>query len=798
MAARITSDVFVCAILLSWCVLDVSHGVEPSSPVDGHRIAGAAGPRTKTAGVEMTTERPVDLLVLADALLTESGLERRAGLIRTNALVDRGVIYSQQTPVEARAAAGTASAESEIYGVPVPDVELGVFLNYGPTTGFAFPGTMLADNLGLGNGFQPGGKVSSYELRLFRSTLDPQEGTLADIHVELWDGDPLCQVDTPASGYACAPIPGTGADFVGLAVGERATFRAVLPEPATIPHERVWMVVSTPTGTPNAPPCRLGWIIGGVRPRIGNDAPADMFELQCDIDGSTNGLGACCTDGASCEISTDPCPGDEDPGFPRGFCSDGDAEDAALFSTGEECVEGQTPYCLNFVASVFAPTETTISIVPASASGPHTIVGNEIFMEPGQTVVLEFHIAGWDPDRDGSPQLKAWMVQIDPSGYAGGLQGTLTPVSGPACTTDADCRGFLGAVCHFSGDPCTEDSDCTSTPSETCESLSRCGGVYSSSDQCAPGFINSHRADYVFIDLEDISASDFTKPYFRFAAVALFETFADPGVPKYVATVVLEVPPDAHGTFTVAPVSAARFGPANHMIDQDNQLIPLVGLLPAKITVGINPLAAFPKNRYLTVAEGTPGRTQAIRVVFADLPPPFDIRNGTSMWVAEPRDVSENGHHIGPTIPGFADFKSSTLRCDPFFADWSLLGGPVHVFHADIVPGATYDIEVVDQSDPATVVSRSSIVTHRWGDVVGPFNADLGFWTEPDGSVDVFNDALATLDAFRSAGGAPHKVRVDIQPATPDSLVSIIDVMWILEAFQGRDYPFSPGPAPCP
>ncbi len=232
MATRITSNVFVCAILLSWCVLDVSHGVEPSSPVDGHRIAGAAGPRTKTAGVEMTIERSVDLLVLADVLLTESGLERRAGLVRTDALVDRGVIYSLQTPVGTRGAAGTAGAESEVYGVPVPDVELGVFLNYGPTTGFAFPGTMLADNLGLGNGFQPGGTVSSYELRLFRSTLDPQEGTLADIHVELWDGDPLCQVDTPASGYSCAPIPGTGADFVGLAVGERATFRAVLPEPA--------------------------------------------------------------------------------------------------------------------------------------------------------------------------------------------------------------------------------------------------------------------------------------------------------------------------------------------------------------------------------------------------------------------------------------------------------------------------------------------------------------------------------------------------------------------------------------
>ena len=45
---------------------------------------------------------------------------------------------------------------------------------------------------------------------------------------------------------------------------------------------------------------------------------------------------------------------------------------------------------------------------------------------------------------------------------------------------------------------------------------------------------------------------------------------------------------------------------------------------------------------------------------------------------------------------------------------------------------------------------------------------------------------------------APIKARVDLEPATLDRIINITDITRSLDAFKGADYPFPPGPPPCP
>ena len=68
----------------------------------------------------------------------------------------------------------------------------------------------------------------------------------------------------------------------------------------------------------------------------------------------------------------------------------------------------------------------------------------------------------------------------------------------------------------------------------------------------------------------------------------------------------------------------------------------------------------------------------------------------------------------------------------------------------------------------------------------------------PDGTVDVTTDVTAVLDKFKNLEGAPAKARSDIDPTRPDQIINMTDVTYVLDAFRGSDYPFEPGPPPCP
>ncbi|RME40613.1 MAG: hypothetical protein D6788_02965 [Planctomycetota bacterium] len=216
------------------------------------------------------------------------------------------------------------------------------------------------------------------------------------------------------------------------------------------------------------------------------------------------------------------------------------------------------------------------------------------------------------------------------------------------------------------------------------------------------------------------------------------------------------------------------------------------------ITPGGGSAVVNEKVRMISFSAGDPGRQQAVRVTFVDLPPPFDVLDGTRMWVGSPRSVCRNSGLVD-CPPGPDAFWTATLQCDPDFRDWSVLG-VVHVFGEAIVPAAAYQVDVVDVSCDLTVAGNFSppltITTSAWGDVTG--GCSVRPCLPPDSSIDVTTDVTAVLDRFRNATDAVEKPRADVEPALLDLLVNISDVTMTMDAFRGFAYPFNTVPDACP
>ena len=180
-------------------------------------------------------------------------------------------------------------------------------------------------------------------------------------------------------------------------------------------------------------------------------------------------------------------------------------------------------------------------------------------------------------------------------------------------------------------------------------------------------------------------------------------------------------------------------------------------------------------------------------MIFVDLPRPYDVWNGQSLWVTAPVSVSEKGSSVAP-FPGFPNFNASRLRCgEPVFRDWNQFG-TVHVFHEGIVPGGSYRVQVIGATCPDLLAEGSyspplDLTAARWGDTVEKCST-LGC-TPPEGSVGI-GDALAVLGRFSGVVGAIIKARADLEPRCPDLLINVSDVLASLAGFVGLVYPFEP------
>ena len=495
------------------------------------------------------------------------------------------VFYDDAAAILRRGSGGIAStdlldgAESLAYqAVWASEVTYSIFSNQQPT------GAFLAEDMTLFDEFALGGLINGFEAQIYRSAVDPGGLVeLADVEIELWDGDPLGQLDVPGAGYLGSPIPGTHAVFSDIPRATVAVLKARLANPVALsnPDNRVWMVISS-----NA--CRLGWILSFVTPTVGHMGPWDVWEIATDEDGGFNGQGVCCADGSACQVDGPAGPCASDTGGTRGHCSDGDAETALVSTFGGPCGNDiNTSSCSTFVGSVYAQAITAVALVPVG-NGPNGqldpgafIQGDTIYLEQGgTTVLLEARGTSWDPLGLGH-QLKAWAVRLDASGYSSGLQGTLSAARIP-CSSDADCVAAMGGACSLSGSVCAADSDCSPDGSETCggPTCSGPGGT------CSPVAITVDRNDFIFRDAGPLPAIDISTPDFRWASALV-----PPGLPvsppdPYPAeglcmgSLMLDIPADAKGTFEVRLFSSTA------MVLEDSAVAPLMGVRSARITIG--------------------------------------------------------------------------------------------------------------------------------------------------------------------------------------------------------------------
>ncbi|MGD2111245.1 MAG: hypothetical protein PVI86_17850 [Phycisphaerae bacterium] len=723
----------------------------------------------------------------------------------------------------ARGEGWTAPADEPLQAVVYRNSHDTGFGNYNKATVGNFVGNLLH----LGNGFPvEGGEISGYDLLVNNSVNNP--GSDATVYVSLWDGDPLGVIDTRISDPP-QPIAGTGCTFSELVKGGTGSNGCVIdadhdgnpdtceggfsdgwhcvqdtdcglcpavqgddipecpglfrlecnfPESVTIPSRNVWMIVEHLAG------CRTGWrwafydfpevaavgeenFCGGTCP----NAPVPCVDLAVEhVDAASQwdeaGVGTCCEDpGMACDHTDGSSL--NDCGHPS-TCSDGVAE------TFDSWCFGAPSYFASFVASIYSPTTTAYSMVPVGGDG------NDIYIDPGTQVELHIMLEGWDPDRDGSPRIRTWNVTIDPSGYTTGLSGALTPYVTP-CTTDADCPYYgKGSRCH--------EGPNGNSWAEPCS-----GGVCS----CTAGFMDCPQSGSACLDL---AAWDTTDPYYCWGSTAIFSPLlVDPGHPIYGATLVLDVPPDVDGTFTVGffPQSCTD------MKDQNGQEIPLLGFKPAKIHTGCwgfrAPMAepnAVTKNRYLSFVSGSSCVQTAHRVTFDSLPPPNDVLNGKTLWLGPPYQLSENSGSTTDTPA--PSFTASYLQCEPYYTDWGQLG-TIHVYHRGIVPEALYTIQAIEAGcpveDEGCYTEGLTVATNRFGDIVG--DCDSSGCTPPNAVVD-FTDILALVEKFKNEPLSVSKPRGDIGDELPDRRVGFIDVAWAVHTFQGGAYPFVvPNAADC-
>ena len=180
----------------------------------------------------------------------------------------------------------------------------------------------------------------------------------------------------------------------------------------------------------------------------------------------------------------------------------------------------------------------TFSVFAVSVNGSAIPSTNNVTVNPGDVITLEFWGSDWSPK---GQRLRVWEIDIDTDGYTSGDAGELVPfgLDNPQfgfCASDDDCEAPLTCFL-FQGSPFNPFY---------------CAGP--NNDPTLGALIESSRTDYVFFNKPQFSGIDLSTLKYRYGAF-LLNTFDAPlyTVPRYFATLILTVSDDATGTFTVGP-----------------------------------------------------------------------------------------------------------------------------------------------------------------------------------------------------------------------------------------------------
>jgi hypothetical protein len=210
--------------------------------------------------------------------------------------------------------------------------------------------------------------------------------------------------------------------------------------------------------------------------------------------------------------------------------------------------------CVVCTSSGSARADAVFAFRPVGATTGHALNGNEItIFDVPSRVTLELRVSGWDPDRNGVPVVCLYQATINSAGYTSGSTGALSPALLP-CDDNGDC--FATSNC---------------LPSGLCDSD---GSIYG--DITHP--------DYIFWGFDSFTVQDTSTPDYRIIGLILTSGVGvpDPGVDRYIGTLMLDVSANATGTFTVGLIQDVN---RTFLADENYVVIPPSSFLPARITI---------------------------------------------------------------------------------------------------------------------------------------------------------------------------------------------------------------------
>lgn len=424
-----------------------------------------------------------------------------------------------------------------------------------------------------------------------------------------------------------------------------------------------------------------------------------------------------------------------------------------------------------------------VSFIPVRASGPHQILApNGIYLpHGGQRVTFDFFVAKWDPDFDGDPLLKVVQVLTQLGSYANASSPTPLDFPEILCTADAQCDVALNA----------NDAVCRSHHTPACSTGTNC---------CEAFYIDTTRPDWWMAGRIGYWAFQ-TLDGRMGGAVDPGEEVADDGTRKYIGSLVLDVPGDAIGEFTLTLNRQLTF--LESSAAPGSSAIPIDVWTPAKVFVGVPPTTEYGlKPRYFTVPTETSGGEIAYGVKLVSLHRPDRPAPGSpyqpadfSAFEGQVRWLGPIGQYtMSPSLPQHL-FPASQLQCTEYFSDeWG--GQFVAVFGAEVLPDSTYEVKAFTSNctDFDTCGwNLQTFRTGRWGDVIPPFEDELA-GSQPD-----LADIGAMVDRFRTVFGCGSKAQTQLYGNTPDPMrkVDFADITLAIDAFRGYAYPFA-GPTACP
>lgn len=245
-------------------------------------------------------------------------------------------------------------------------------------------------------------------------------------------------------------------------------------------------------------------------------------------------------------------------------------------------VQGPQLALANALASGPTAVLTMQPVMPKTQPSSSYPVGSSIQGQRLNLVVvpprvwLDIQVTGWAP-----ANLKIVQITIDPSGYAGSAAtcdgepsggGDLFPAAA-GCTELTDCRASIsGSEC---GPGIPEPSRCIARPSYYPP-----GGTI-----CEPAFQIGCHPQFLFYDVFGQMAVAYQLGLnFRYGAAADSGLVAVDFGPSYVGSLVLDVPANARGLYTIGfnPDSMQTF------LQDDGEIplqIPIAALIPAEISI---------------------------------------------------------------------------------------------------------------------------------------------------------------------------------------------------------------------